>query len=160
MRLSILAVGRMKSGPESELFAKYFDRAARAGRQLGISGLSHREIAESRHANPATRREEEAARLAAMLSPGSIAIILDEKGEDLASQAFAGWIRSNLDGGTPEISFLVGGPDGHGKSVHGFANRSIRFGSLTWPHQIVRVLVAEQLYRAMTLLSGHPYHRV
>jgi 23S rRNA (pseudouridine1915-N3)-methyltransferase len=159
MKLTIIAVGRMKSGPETDLFARYADRAAKAGRHLGISAVACRELAESRNPKTNARRDEEAATMLAALSPGAVGIALDEHGEDIDSPAFAALLRSNLDGGTGDLAFLIGGPDGHGEAVKAAARKTIRFGALTWPHQIVRVLLAEQLYRAVTILSGHPYHR-
>lgn len=159
MKLTIIAIGRMKSGPETELYARYQERAARSGRQLGITAVAHRELPESRNADARRRRDEEAAAMVGALSPGSTAIALDEKGEDIDSAAFAALLRSSIDGGTGELAFLIGGPDGHGQAVAAAVRRTIRFGRLTWPHQIVRILLAEQLYRAVTILSGHPYHR-
>ncbi|HSO48392.1 MAG TPA: 23S rRNA (pseudouridine(1915)-N(3))-methyltransferase RlmH [Rhizobiaceae bacterium] len=159
MRLQIVAVGRMKSGPETELFARYEDRASKAGRQLGLSAVSRREFAESRLPRAQARRDEEASALLGALSPGAVAIALDERGEDIDSAAFAALLRSHLDGGTSELAFLIGGPDGHGEAALTVARKTIRFGRLTWPHQIVRILLAEQIYRAITILTGHPYHR-
>jgi 23S rRNA (pseudouridine1915-N3)-methyltransferase len=159
MKLTIIAVGRMKSGPETDLFARYGERTAKAGRQLGISALACRELPESRNPKANARRDEEAAAMLAALSSGAVAIALDEHGEDIDSPAFAALLRAHLDGGTGELAFLIGGPDGHGETVKAAARKTIRFGRLTWPHQIVRVLLAEQLYRAVTILTGHPYHR-
>jgi 23S rRNA (pseudouridine1915-N3)-methyltransferase len=159
MKLTVIAVGRMKSGPETELFARYADRTAKAGRQLGVTAFNCRELAESRNGKGDARRDEEAAAIMAALAPGAVAIALDENGEDIDSAAFAAMLRAHLDGSVGELAFLVGGPDGHGEAVRKGARRAIRFGRLTWPHQIVRVLLAEQLYRAITILSGHPYHR-
>jgi 23S rRNA (pseudouridine1915-N3)-methyltransferase len=159
VKLTIIAVGRMKTGPETDLFARYADRTAKAGRQLGVSALSCRELAESRNARSDARRDEEAAAIIASLPPGAVSIALDEHGEDIDSPAFAALLRLHLEGGTGELAFLIGGPDGHGHAVLKAARKAIRFGRLTWPHQIVRVLLAEQLYRATTILSGHPYHR-
>jgi 23S rRNA (pseudouridine1915-N3)-methyltransferase len=159
MKLTIIAVGRMKSGPETDLFARYADRTAKAGRQLGISALACRELNESRNARSDLRRDEEAGAILSSLSSGAVAIALDEHGDDIDSPAFAALLRAHLDGGTGELAFLIGGPDGHGEAVRKAARKTIRFGKLTWPHQIVRVLLAEQLYRAVTILSGHPYHR-
>jgi 23S rRNA (pseudouridine1915-N3)-methyltransferase len=159
MKLTVIAVGRMKSGPETDLFARYQARAAKSGRQLGISAVTHREIPESRNPDARRRRDDEAAAILAALSPGAAVIALDEKGDDIDSTAFAALIRKHLDGGTGELAFLIGGPDGHGAAAISAARQVIRFGKLTWPHQIVRILLAEQVYRAMTILSGHPYHR-
>lgn len=159
MRVTIAAIGRMKSGPEQELLARYLDRAAKAGRQLGIASVSVREQVESRKASAPARMEEEAAALRNASQPGSATILLDERGEDIDSAGFAALLRGHLEGGTSEIAFFIGGPDGHGEALRQSADKRLRFGRLTWPHQIVRVLLAEQIYRAVTILSGHPYHR-
>lgn len=159
MRVTIAAIGRMKSGPEQELLARYLDRAGKAGRQIGITGLAVRETVESRKPSASGRMDEEAAALASGLDSSAFGVLLDERGEDLDSVAFATLLRANLDAGISETAFLIGGPDGHGDKLRALARRSIRFGRLTWPHQIVRVLLAEQLYRSVTILTGHPYHR-
>jgi len=159
VRVTIAAVGRMKSGPEQELLARYVDRAGKAGRQIGITAVAVRETVESRRPGAQSRKDEEAVALGAMLDPASYAVLLDERGDDLDSAAFAGMLRASLEAGVPETAFLIGGPDGHGDGLRARAKRSIRFGKLTWPHQIVRVLLAEQLYRSVTILTGHPYHR-
>lgn len=159
MRVIIHAVGRMKSGPETELLARYLDRAAKAGRQLGISELRQRELAESRRAQATSRRDEEALALASAAAPGARILLLDEKGDDLDSLAFSALLQTSLDNGVGELAFLIGGPDGHGSAARQAAVQAIRFGSTTWPHQLVRIMLAEQIYRAITILSGHPYHR-
>lgn len=159
MQIAILAVGRMKSGPETELLERYLKRAGGAGRGLGISRIAIREIAESRSADTTMRKQEEAASLIAGLASGALLIALDEHGDDATSPELAAIMRKALDEGVGELAFAIGGPDGHGPAIAQAARRSLRFGRLTWPHQIVRVLLAEQIYRSITILSGHPYHR-
>ena len=85
--------------------------------------------------------------------------LLDENGKDLDSRAFAALIREEQDAGTDTLSFALGGPDGHGDALRAKSFRKLRFGSFTWPHQMARIMLAEQIYRAITILSGHPYHR-
>jgi 23S rRNA (pseudouridine1915-N3)-methyltransferase len=87
-------------------------------------------------------------------------VALDEHGQDLGSVALSDLVQKNLDTAVPEIAFAIGGPDGHGQEVLGAANVVLRMGKMTWPHQLARVMLAEQLYRSITILSGHPYHRV
>ena len=159
MRLVIGAVGRMKAGPENELLDRYCDRARKAGKAIGIPELAIREIAESRAARPQARRDEEASTLVAALSPDAIVVCLDEHGRDETSESLARMIERRLGDATPEIAFLIGGPDGHGQAVRDRATLTLAFGKATWPHQLVRVMLAEQLYRAVTILTGHPYHR-
>lgn len=159
MRLKILSIGKMKKGPERELLERYCDRAAKAGRQLGIQEVGIGEWAESRSANAELRKSEEAGQLLNGLRPGALLIALDENGSDIASQAIAGLIETSLSDGVPEVCLAIGGPDGHGSELLESADMTWRFGRATWPHQLVRIMAAEQLYRAITILCGHPYHR-
>ncbi|ODN72538.1 23S rRNA (pseudouridine(1915)-N(3))-methyltransferase RlmH [Methylobrevis pamukkalensis] len=159
MRIVIHAVGRLKAGPERDLVARYLDRAEKAGRAVGFTGVSVREIPESRAAQAAARKDEEAAALLAGLADRSLVIALDERGETPSSEAFAAEIGTARDAGQGELALLIGGADGHGPAVLQRAARRIALGRMTWPHQIVRILVAEQIYRTVTILSGHPYHR-
>src|SRR5690606_32907438 len=115
------------------------------------------EIAESAAATAALRREDEALGLLAALPAGAAVVALDEQGEGLGSEALARFIARRADAGT--VAFLIGGPDGHGKAVLDRAERSIAFGRATWPHRLVRAMLAEQVYRSVTILLNHPYHR-
>lgn len=158
MRITIAAVGRMKAGPERELLDRYLDRAAKQGRALGVTRVEVREIVESRSPRPETRKEEEAAALLAGLAEATRLIALDEGGRHLTSEAFADDLGATLASGR-DLAILIGGADGHGSQVLARADLRLAFGALTWPHQIVRILAAEQIYRAATILAGHPYHR-
>jgi 23S rRNA (pseudouridine1915-N3)-methyltransferase len=159
MQLAVHAVGRMKAGPEQELAARYFDRLAKSGSAIGLEFSGVNEIAEGRAQAIDERRRDEAARLRAGIAKGAAMILLDERGKNLSSQDFADRIADLRDGGRKSLAFVVGGPDGLDQSLRGEAELIVSFGQLTWPHQLVRVMLAEQLYRAATILSGHPYHR-
>ncbi len=159
MRVTIAAVGRMKSGPERDLLDRYVDRTGKQGRALGISRVEIREIAESRAARPEDRKAEEATGLVAGLAEGAGVIVLDEIGQTMNSEAFAALVGQWIDQGR-DLAVLIGGADGHGAEARKRADLVLAFGAMTWPHQIVRILAAEQLYRATTILAGHPYHRV
>lgn len=159
MQIDIVAVGRMKAGPEQELFNRYADRFSKSGRALGLRGPRLIELAESRAGDTAIRRNDEADRIVGKMSQDGFLVALAETGDDLPSSRFAALIRKELEHGTPCMAFAIGGPDGHGDAVMKQARLSIRLGSWTWPHQLVRIMLAEQLYRAATILSGHPYHR-
>ena len=159
MRLVICAVGRMKAGPESELLARYVDRAARTGRQLGVSGVDIREFAESRERNMEARCIAESGALLKSLSASARIIAMDETGRDETSLGLAGIVQDALDNGTGELAFMIGGPDGHGAELLSRANAVLRMGKMTWPHQLARVMLAEQIYRALSIRTGHPYHR-
>jgi 23S rRNA (pseudouridine1915-N3)-methyltransferase len=159
MRIVIGAVGRMKSGPETELLQRYWQRAAQAGRPLGFAAIEIREFRESQAADARRRRAEEAAQLLPAAKAGTYIVALDAAGADMDSQTLAELLRARLEDATPELHFLIGGPDGLGEAVLAAAARRIAFGKATWPHQLVRVMLAEQIYRAATILAGHPYHR-
>ena len=159
MRLVICAIGRMKAGPESELLARYVDRAARTGRQLGVSGVDIREFAESRERNMEARCIAESGALLKSLSASARIIAMDETGRDETSLGLAGIVQDALDNGTGELAFMIGGPDGHGAELLSRANAVLRMGKMTWPHQLARVMLAEQIYRALSIRTGHPYHR-
>ncbi|RCS23579.1 23S rRNA (pseudouridine(1915)-N(3))-methyltransferase RlmH [Phyllobacterium salinisoli] len=159
MRITIFAVGRMKAGPERELADRYFDRFAKAGSSLGLEFSGVSEIVESRAATADQRKQEEAARLFEALDGGARLILLDERGKMLGSEDFAGRIGRMRDEGQRQLILAIGGPDGHDTRLRARADLVLGLGAMTWPHQIARILVAEQLYRAATILSGHPYHR-
>jgi 23S rRNA (pseudouridine1915-N3)-methyltransferase len=159
MRVVIAAVGRIKRGPEHELGERYRERAAKAGRGIGIRSLEVIEIAESRARDTQRRMLEESIALANVVPDGAAIVLLDPKGENLDSASLAARLRVWRDGGRGEVAFLIGGPDGLAPVLAERATIRVAFGAATWPHQLVRVMLLEQLYRAVTILSGHPYHR-
>ncbi|MCA0027021.1 MULTISPECIES: 23S rRNA (pseudouridine(1915)-N(3))-methyltransferase RlmH [unclassified Mesorhizobium] len=159
MKITVHAVGRMKSGPERELADRYFERFSKSGPAVGLEFSGIAEIAEGRAQNADERRRDEGARLQAQLQPGSALILLDERGKNLSSEDFAGRIGQLRDAGRRALALAIGGADGHDPSLRAQAELVMSFGALTWPHQLVRVMLAEQLYRVSTILSGHPYHR-
>ena len=160
MRVIIAAVGRLKAGPERELSVRYSERAAAGGRRIGWQGVAVVEVAESRSRRPQDRRLEEAVALAAVVPEIAAIVALDATGEVLSSPQLAARLERWRDAGTPATAFLIGGADGLAESLLRRANLRLAFGTATWPHQLVRIMLLEQLYRAMTILSGHPYHRV
>ncbi|MDR4306747.1 23S rRNA (pseudouridine(1915)-N(3))-methyltransferase RlmH [Chelatococcus sambhunathii] len=159
MRLVIAAVGRLKAGPERELARRYFDRIGQTGRGVGLDAPEVIELDESRARAAEQRKRDEAAALKAALDPKLAVFALDENGKHLSSEAFAADIGRRRDDGAAGLAFVIGGADGLAEEFLATADRKIAFGAMTWPHQIVRVLLAEQLYRAATILAGHPYHR-
>jgi 23S rRNA (pseudouridine1915-N3)-methyltransferase len=159
VRIQIFAVGRMKSGPERELAARYFDRFAKVAPPLGLEFGGIVEIAESRARDADQRKREEAAKLSQSLGAATVLVLLDERGKNLSSQDFAKFIAKSRDSGARAMTFAIGGADGHAEETRVRAQLVISFGAMTVPHQITRILIAEQLYRAATIISGHPYHR-
>lgn len=164
MRLLVIAVGRLKQGPERELAERYRKRFDDIGRKLGFRGLETYEIPESRAREPLARIAEEAAAISAAIPQNSVLVTLDERGENIDSNALAVRLSRWRDQSIPSAVFVIGGADGLSPQLG--ANEKLRieklkiaFGAATWPHQMVRVMLLEQLYRAATILSGHPYHR-
>lgn len=158
MRIGVHAVGRMKAGPERDLAARYFDRFAKAGPAIGLDWAGVAEIAESRAQTAALRKQEEG-RALATAAQGATLVLLDETGKSIGSEDFAARLGELRDSGVRQLLFAIGGADGHEPELRARAALVLSFGAMTWPHQIVRVMLAEQLYRATTILSGHPYHR-
>lgn len=159
MRFTISCIGRMKAGAERDLLDRYIDRARKIGRGLGVTDVTLTEFAESRAQRDVERKQEEASLLLDSLPPGAKLIVLDERGKSLSSVAFSQKLEMWKDESVSDIVFAIGGADGHGENLVGRADLKIAFGAMTWPHQLVRILVAEQIYRALTIQAGHPYHR-
>jgi 23S rRNA (pseudouridine1915-N3)-methyltransferase len=159
MRLIIAAIGRLKDGPERALFEKYRDRFDPLAKRLGLAPVSWHEIAESRAADTAKRREEEGMALLKLARDAEFLIALDERGKHLTSENLAKTLAKARDGSAKAAGILIGGPDGLSQSVRDAANLQIALGAMTLPHQLARIVLAEQLYRSATILSGHPYHR-
>lgn len=159
MRIEVHAVGRLKAGPERELGDRYLGRLAKAGPAIGLEFAGVHEIPESRARSADERRREESERLTARLQPGTALFLLDERGRNVTSETFAETIGVLRDSGRKSLLLAIGGPDGHDPALAGSAEMVLSLGAMTWPHQIVRLLLAEQLYRAATILAGHPYHR-
>ena len=155
----VVAVGRLKSGPERELATRYAERFEALSRGLGLSGPVITELAESQGRAATERKAQEAQALLGLIPVDAYAISMDEQGETLSSDAFAQNISTWRDGGRKSLVFVIGGADGLGAAVRERAPKVLSFGKMTMPHQIVRVLLLEQLYRTATILSGHPYHR-
>ena len=128
-------------------------------RSAGITGLDVIEVEEGRGRTADERRREEATALRAKLGPAAHLVVLDERGASVTSENFAAAIGKSRDAGVPIFAIAVGGPDGFDETFRQRADLTMAFGAATLPHQIVRVLSAEQVYRALTILTGHPYHR-
>jgi len=159
MRLVVVAIGRLKQGPERDLAERYRERFDDVGRKLGFRGLDIHEIPESRARDPATRMVEEALAISAAIPEKSLLVALDERGDNLDSAAFARHLGRWRDEQVGQTIFTIGGADGLSPDLRRKAKLRMAFGAATWPHQIVRVMLLEQIYRAATILAGHPYHR-
>jgi 23S rRNA (pseudouridine1915-N3)-methyltransferase len=154
LRLAIIAVGRLKGGPERSLIETYAARLKPAPARLGP--LSIHDIDERKDA----KRIGQAMRdVAARLSPGTRLVALDEHGSEMTTRGLAELLAAWRDEGTPEAAFLIGGADGLDEQIRAGSRLVLSLGRMTWPHRLARAMLAEQLYRAASLLCGHPYHR-
>lgn len=159
MRLLILAVGNARGISEGALCDDFCARAARMGKRLGFSAVHVEEVAVSKLRDAAARMRDEGERLSARVPEQAHVICLDAKGKGMTSDAFAEMLGAMRDAGARDLVFLIGGPDGLSLPAKIKPGRSLAFGPQTWPHLLVRAMLAEQIYRAMTILAGHPYHR-
>ena len=155
MRLALCAVGRLRAGPERALVDDYTQRFNRTGRALGLGPLTEIEVEDKRN----TGMAGEAQLLARALPTGARRVVLDERGERLDSRAFAQMLARMRDQGCADLAFVIGGADGLLPEFRGSADMALSLGAMVWPHMLVRVMLAEQLYRAAGILAGSPYHR-
>lgn len=159
MRLTLVAVGRLKDGPDRELYARYADRFDAQGRAVSLGPLKLIELPESRAQTPDLRKSDEAERLLKTCADAEVRVVLHEGGKTFTSDAFAQWLAARRDGGTKSLALMIGGADGHGGGALAAATLQLSLGAMTLPHGLARIVLAEQLYRAATILAGHPYHR-
>jgi len=159
MRLVVAAIGRLKEGPERELAERYRKRAEQTGRRIGFRDTEIVEIRESRAQEVGKRMIEESIALANVIPDKAVILILDERGESLDSVTLASRLGRWRDDGRPAAVFIIGGDDGLAPALRDKASLKLAFGGATWPHQLVRIMLLEQIYRAISILSGHPYHR-
>jgi 23S rRNA (pseudouridine1915-N3)-methyltransferase len=155
LRVLIAAVGRLRGGPEAELAADYVARAAASGRQIGIKAVEIVEV----EAKPSGDARAEAAALFKATPDDGKRILLDERGAEWTSRQLAEKLARWRDDGVPNVTFWIGGADGVSQSVRDNADEKLAFGRQTWPHRLVRAMICEQVYRALTILCGTPYHR-
>jgi 23S rRNA (pseudouridine1915-N3)-methyltransferase len=159
MRLTVAAIGRLKDGPERELLDRYRTRFEALAKRVALAPVSWSEIGESRAASALQRKQEEGAALLKLVRDADALIVLDEQGKALSSEAFARHIAKLRDAGTKSMAIVIGGPDGLAPEMRNAAKLVLSLGGMTLPHGLARIVLAEQLYRAATILSGHPYHR-
>ncbi|SMX40096.1 23S rRNA (pseudouridine(1915)-N(3))-methyltransferase RlmH [Octadecabacter ascidiaceicola] len=156
MRVTMCVVGRLRAGPERTLIDDYLQRFDRTGRSLGLGPIDVREV-EDRKGGGMTA---EAVLLEKALPAGAAIIALDERGKVKSSPEFANDLARFRDDGRSDLAFIIGGADGIDPSLRAKCDASLSFGKMVWPHMLVRVMLAEQLYRAASILAGAPYHRV
>ena len=149
----------MKAGPERLLAEDYGSRIPPLGRKAGITTLKINDWSESQKADTTQRMAEEAQQLWSAVPEGAYVIALDERGKAPTSAAFAAKLGKLAEQGTSDVIFLLGGPDGHASETRARATELLALGPMTWPHRLARVMLLEQIYRSVTILVNHPYHR-
>nr|WP_069094708.1 23S rRNA (pseudouridine(1915)-N(3))-methyltransferase RlmH [Methyloligella halotolerans] len=159
MRLQIAAVGKLKRGPERELLATYLDRAQASGRTMGFGPVTQAELPEAKLPDAEARKVAEADALISKIPADARIVALDPNGRAVSSEAFADRLRSLRDEAVPGVCFVIGGADGLGNGLLERAEDTLSLGPMVLPHGLARIVLAEQIYRAMTILAGHPYHR-
>jgi 23S rRNA (pseudouridine1915-N3)-methyltransferase len=155
VKLSLIVVGRLRKGPEAALIEDYLTRFNRIGRNMGLGPARVIEVEDKKGGG----KPAEAALLAKALPEGATLVVLDERGKLLTSPEFAGKLAGWRDAGQANLAFMIGGADGLDASLLARADLRLSFGKMVWPHMLARVMLAEQLYRAASILSGAPYHR-
>ena len=155
MKVHVCAVGRLRAGPERALVDDYYLRFDRTGRALGLGPVSEHEVEDKRGGGMAAEGEL----LGRAVPVGAVLVTLDERGRGMSSPEFAAMLAKWRDGGRQDVAFVIGGADGISPDLRERAEASVSFGAMVWPHLLVRVMLAEQLYRAATILGGGPYHR-
>ena len=156
MRVQLCTVGRLRASPERDLISDYLDRFAKQGRALALGPASEIEVEDKKNLG----MEAEAQLLSRAIPSGALICTLDERGQVMSSPEFAAQLGKWRDSGRQDLAFVIGGADGIHPDLRAKADFSISFGRMVWPHMLVRVMLAEQLYRAATILAGGPYHRV
>jgi 23S rRNA (pseudouridine1915-N3)-methyltransferase len=159
LRVAIAAIGRLKTGPEKLMADDYQKRIEAMGRKAGLTSLKIGEWAESQNQTAKQRMEEEAETLWSAVPQGAATVVLDERGKSLSSEDFAVKIRKFADSGISDLVFMIGGPDGHAPKTREKATDIIALGPMVWPHRLVRIMLLEQIYRSVTIMVNHPYHR-
>ena len=159
MKLLICAVGRAKFSPEKEQTTDYLNRICALGGPVGITGAKLVEVEERKRLAPSELKMREGELLLRAVPEGAKLVALDAQGMNLSSEEFATFLEKTRDGGVSSLACLIGGVDGLTRQVRSHAQLTLAFGRATWPHMLVRVMLAEQLYRAVTIMAKHPYHR-
>jgi 23S rRNA (pseudouridine1915-N3)-methyltransferase len=160
MQLAIIAVGQMRGADEMPLVEDFHRRIEASGRQLGISGLSILELREKRGLTGGEKKRSENALIADALARRSgPLIVLDETGKSLTSRAFADRLQGWIERGDSDVTFVIGGADGLDDTIRARADMVLSLGPMTWPHMLARVLLCEQIWRSVSILTRHPYHR-
>ena len=156
MRLHLCVVGRLRNGPEKDLFIDYVDRFGKIGRGMGLGPVELTEVEDRKGGG----KDAEAGLLLKAIPAGATVLAMDERGKTLTSPQFARQLAAWRDAGSQTLAIVIGGADGLTPELRGRADMALSFGKMVWPHMLARVMLAEQLYRAASILGNSPYHRV
>ncbi|MBL6786473.1 MAG: 23S rRNA (pseudouridine(1915)-N(3))-methyltransferase RlmH [PS1 clade bacterium] len=160
MQLGIVAIGQMRGMAEMALVENFHQRIDASGRQLGITGLLISELREKRGLTGSEKKRSENALIAdALANRNGLVVALDETGKSITSRIFAEHMQGWLNNGHNEVTFVIGGADGLDDATRARADMLLSLGPMTWPHMLARVLLCEQIWRAISILTRHPYHR-
>ena len=158
--MHILAIGKLASrDPKSVLIDDYQKRIEQTGRQLGLRSCNIKAFEAARGLSGMAAQTQESKTLLAALPHEAVLIGLDERGKSISSEEFAASLGKWRDSGRAHLAFVIGGADGHTEALRQRCEQLWAFGRATWPHMMARVMLCEQLYRSLTILAGHPYHR-
>ena len=158
MKLKVISIGQLKNNPILEIQRDYESRILSLSKSVGIKNLEIKELPISKKSSIKERQKEEAKIIAQHIKQNNLNLFLDGKGENINSVDISQIIsKSSFDG--KDLVFFIGGPDGFDEKIIKVANKIISFGRVTWPHKLIRIMLLEQLYRGITILNNHPYHR-
>ena len=155
MKIHLCVVGKLRNGPEKNLIDDYLNRFEKIGRSYGLGPVSINEVEDKKNGG----MSNEAILLQRIIPKGAVIIALDERGEVVSSPNFSEKLITYVNNNVSDLAIIIGGADGIDSKLREKANFNISFGKMVWPHALVRVMIAEQLYRAASILAGSPYHR-
>ena len=158
MKLKVISIGQLKNNPILEIQRDYESRILSLSKSVGIKNLEIKELPISKKSSIKERQKEEAKIISQHIKQDNLNVFLDGKGENINSVDISQIIsKSSFDG--KDLVFFIGGPDGFDEKIIKVANKTVSFGRVTWPHKLIRIMLLEQLYRGITILNNHPYHR-
>ena len=155
MKVNLCVVGRLRAGPEKALIDDYLARFDKTGRALGLTLGQVLEVEDRKGGGMSAEAD-----LLRKTQRASALWVMDERGTVMSSPQFADAIAAQRDAGTGDLTLMIGGADGLDPDLRASADRALSFGAMVWPHMLARVMLAEQLYRAASILAGSPYHRI
>ena len=155
MKIHLCVVGKLRNGPEKNLIDNYLNRFEKIGRSYGLGPVSVNEVEDKKNGG----MSNEAILLQRIIPKGAVIIALDERGEVVSSPNFSEKLIAYVNNNVSDLAIVIGGADGIDSKLREKADFKVSFGKMVWPHALVRVMIAEQLYRAASILAGSPYHR-